>query len=281
MTVTDAGVIRVRCGLRRLVVFLCAVVACVAVSNGAYAQVAREKLVAVYVFRLAEHVQWANEARIDRYKFHVIDENREVFNLLTGITRIRELHGKPVDVSYSRRAEVPAGTHLVYVAPKFKAEYNTLFDAVQGANTLLVSDGIMNRRKAFINLLEGEGQKLRFEVNKANVINQNLGLNPDILLLGGTEIDVAQLYRQSQRQIADQEKRLGELGVALGNSENTLSTVQAEIQAIENERNSLTDLLSTQRKLLREQTERLGAARAERDALTGVLSGQQIGRAHV
>jgi signal transduction histidine kinase len=59
---------------------------------------------------------------------------------------------------------------------------------------------------SIINLFETPEKQLRFEINKANIINQNLGIEPDIILLGGTEIDVAKLFRESQISLKDQEQ---------------------------------------------------------------------------
>jgi peptidoglycan-associated lipoprotein len=45
---------------------------------------------------------------------------------------------------------------------------------------------------------------MKFEINKANILNQGLKVLPDMVLLGGTEIDVAKLYKESQDTLRKQ-----------------------------------------------------------------------------
>ena len=51
-----------------------------------------------------------------------------------------------------------------------------------------------------INLIPNNG-KLSFEVNNTNISNENLKSGEDLLLLGGTEIDVRNLYFTSKKQL--------------------------------------------------------------------------------
>lgn len=83
-----------------------------------------------------------------------------------------------------------------------------LFDRVEGKPQLLISQEYDNQRLMMIDLYKNDSDQIRFQINKANVINQGLSVDPDIILLGGTEIDVAKLYRQSQESLRSIEKRL-------------------------------------------------------------------------
>ncbi len=181
------------------------------VSPYTVASVNRSDLTAAYIYRLAENIQWPNSARISEYRIHIVDTNRNTSQALITLTRGKRLHGRRLVVTQSRSTSVPQGVHIVYLSPSRSSSFSDVLRQVQNKHILLVSDGVDNKRQISINLFENTSKQVQFEINKANIINQNLGVNPDIILLGGTEIDVAQLYREGQRQLVKLEQQLKDL----------------------------------------------------------------------
>ncbi len=213
------------------------------------ADVSRDQLVAVYLYRLAENIHWAGQSQVDRYHFHVVDESKGSYRKFKGIVKNKKLHGKSIRVTYSASADIPSGTHLVYVSQKKSGIYHSVFERVEGRNTLLISDNYENKRIIMINLVETREKQLHFEINKANIINQNLGLNPDIILLGGTEIDVAKLYKEVRISVRKQERQLADLDAKRRTLEALLEKVQQESAGLEKK-------LAEQRALLAKQEEK-------------------------
>ncbi|HZW25635.1 MAG TPA: YfiR/HmsC family protein [Gallionella sp.] len=168
------------------------------------AQMERSEIVAAYVFRLAERIYWPNENKIQEYRIHIIDSGDEVSDSLRAKFGGNKLHDKTFRVTRAANKTVPEGTHVVYIAKKFDSAYPEIFRQLEGRSTLLISDNMGDKRIAMINLLETADKQIRFEINKANIINQNLAIQPDIILLGGSEIDVARLYREGQASLREQ-----------------------------------------------------------------------------
>jgi myosin heavy subunit len=235
----------------------------------------RDKLIAVYLYRLAEHIQWPNENEIQRYHIHLIEDNESIHRYLQGIAKSKKLHGKFIEVSHSTEIKLPPDVHIVYL-PKGKAEhYLQLFRQLDNQPVLLISDGVQNRRDIMINLIQSAERQVRFEINKANILAQGLGVHPDIVLLGGTEIDIAKLYREGQVALSELEQRLREL--------------QQDVSAIESEKAELAQSTVTykeevkvqQRRLAREQkavasyAKQLEKTRIEMDRLKRASADQQ------
>ena len=214
------------------------------------AAVSRSSLTGVYIYRLAENIQWANESKIDNYHIHLIDLNSGGEAALKAASKIKKLHGKPFRVTRSSKATVPASAHLIYVSREFSADYPGIIEQIRGQNVILISDGIPNKRSIMINLFETSERQLGFEINKANIINQNLGINPDIVLLGGTEIDVAKLYKEAQVTLRQQEKQVVEL-------ENQRSSLQDKIEEIQQQTMALSHTLAEQQSQLEFQNNRV------------------------
>ena len=66
-----------------------------------------------------------------------------------------------------------------------------VFDKIEGIDILLVTDGYQDKGLIMINFFDSGKGTLQFEINLANILNQNLRIMQDKILLGGTEIDVA------------------------------------------------------------------------------------------
>lgn len=240
----------------------------------AAAPLTRAELVGVYLYRLAENIHWANSEQISRYRLHLIDPPRQTYATLTELAQLKTLHGKPFRVTRSSRVQVPAGAHLVYLAKDKAAAYPGLFAKAKGQNVLLVSDNAAAQRPIMINLIDTADQQIRFKINRSNITQQNLGVNPDIILLGGTEVDVMELYRDSQASMTALAERARRLAQAVADEQAKLRTMAAKTQQqaarIERQQQSI-QAQQAQLEAARTRTRELETAITEREAHLALL----------
>lgn len=220
-------------------------------------QFPRHQVVALYLFRLAEHVQWPNESQIDQYHIHLVDDSSLIADQLNKVARLKTLHGKPFKVSWGGSASIPQDAHIVFVTNEHASSYKTIFQATNEQPILLVSDRLLDQRSVLINLEDDADNKLKFEINKANILNRGLGVRPDIILLGGTEIDVAQLYRKSQALLETTEQKLLDLESERHKLEQALTQARKESDVLENKIHSQQSLFIAQQVLLEEKESRI------------------------
>ncbi|WP_070969616.1 YfiR family protein [Vibrio sonorensis] len=180
-------------------------------SNFSSAAYSKSSILSAYIYRLAENIQWPSASGEPHYTIHVIDDNSKIYDTLKQLSSKSRLHGKPFKVSRSHSGQLPSSVDLVFISEQKVALYPSVLAKTVGKNVLIVSYGATNQRTLMINIFQNKDNKLGFEINKSNVLNRNLGINPDIILLGGTEIDVAQLYKEGQIQLADLETKVSRL----------------------------------------------------------------------
>ncbi|MCP4326209.1 MAG: DUF4154 domain-containing protein [Alteromonadales bacterium] len=173
----------------------------------AHAKYDRDTVTAVYIINLAKNIHWPNSANISTYHIHVIDKGYAVTNILKTFSKNRLLHGKKVYITRSSNINTPKSAHIIFIAKQKNSDYSNLLKQIKKRNVLIVSADIEDKNLIMINLFENSKKQLRFEINKANIINQKLGINPDIILLGGTEIDVAKLYKEGQSELQEQQQK--------------------------------------------------------------------------
>ena len=195
------------------------------------------EFLSVAIFRLTEQIRWPNAKQIKKYHIHVIDESPNVEIELKRISTIRKLHNRPVQISRSHNATIPPDTHVIYVSNHNSKLLPNILNNTLGSSILVISYDGQNQRIVMINFKSGakDKSKIRFEINKANIINRGMSISPDIILLGGTEIDVANLYKSSQDELLKKERKI--------------NLIEKKIQQINNEKKltkqSLTKLTKT------------------------------------
>jgi PAS domain S-box-containing protein len=199
-------------------------------------QFSRDEVVASYIYNFALNTKWPNEESINTFYFKIISNNNKISEELNGISLKRRIRNKPIKIITGNQLSPNENIQLIYISKDKEKDIIDIFDKIEGKNILLISDNYENKKIVMINFYETKEHKLKFEINKANIINQGLTILPDMVLLGGTEIDVANLYRESQISLRTLQKQLEalqlhehELKIKIENSELKISIQQQTI----------------------------------------------------
>ena len=207
--------------------------------------------VAAYLYNFAKNVRWENENRISEFKFHYVGNNESIKEELESLAKLRRLRDKPIKITYNNSELEKA--HLVFISKDVNPQLVQLYDRIEGKNILLVSEEYSDKKLIMINLTK-KNESLHFEINKANIINQNIEITDDLILLGGTEIDVASLYRESQQTLRTLQKHADKLEENLINLERSINAKSKEIELQKENLEKQSNKLNEQNKTLSEQS---------------------------
>jgi signal transduction histidine kinase len=219
------------------------------------------------IYKFAQHIEWENEAEIDTFKFGVYGADRAFRSELSLLESV-PLKNKPIKITQFSRLNDIDKTQVLYIVYDNNADVDRVFERLSGNNTLLITDRFEKPNKIMINFLPMEENMIKFEINKANLINEELTVMPDLLLLGGTEIDVAGLYRESQEAL---QHVMGQVAVLY----DSLKEQSAEIQIGKAEIESQKQHISKQQKNIQSQQEEIGLREEELAELTKEVEQQQ------
>lgn len=157
---------------------------------------------AVLIYQFAKYTVWENEKNIDKFRIGIYGNDKELLSELKIIESVK-LKDKPVEIVNFTDLNNIDSVHLLYVTPGNNIELKKINRVLSGKNTLLVSDQCNNEAIIMINFLPLKGRKVEFEINKANIYFEKLKVLPELLLLGGTEVDIAELYKESQKSLME------------------------------------------------------------------------------
>lgn len=104
-----------------------------------------------------------------------------------------------------------------------------IYNIIEGKPILLVTEDYPEKNAVMINLYETEEKQIKFEVNENNIINQSLSIDPEVLLAGGTSIDIASLYRKSQLKMIDMQRIIDKMKDSLNSLNQNIQEANLEI----------------------------------------------------
>jgi signal transduction histidine kinase len=188
----------------------------------------RTKLIPAFIYNFAKNIEWQEESGFVEFNFVIVTKDMKLANEFKNIDL--ELRGKSINMLSTTNLENLKNAHLIFLAADQTLQYEQIFDAIEGKNTLLVSVNYSDQKIVMINLVDTDDSKLNFEINKANILNQGLKILPDMVLMGGSEIDVAELYRESQQSLRGMQKEVDRLMLNEMELEKQIAQRSAELE---------------------------------------------------
>ena len=233
------------------------------VSNIFANEIKEEQVKVAYVYNFLKNISWKNEKELHTYCLLVVSKNETLNNMFSMLASRKQLKDKNLEVLIYDENKSYKNIQAVYVDSSFSEVYEKLFFEFEKQNALFISDEYKNQKQVMINLLKNEA-KINFEINKANILNRSLEISPNLILLGGTQIDVAKLYKSSQDELKEQKETIlslnqrikeknSELISKIDSIEEQKSVIQTQVKNIE----KYEDKIYNQGKLLEEQTKQL------------------------
>jgi hypothetical protein len=200
------------------------------ISFGAEQSFEAKQLRLAYTVNFFKHITWPDEKDKKKFQLAVYKDQRSV-NFLTKALKSKKIKNKSISVSLVNNIEDLRYADSVFVPKKFNGKINNIANALRGSHTLLISNNSSNKRDVMINLIEDSDQSaISFEVNKPNIIYEKLLISTDLLLLGGSELDIATLYREMEIEVQQSKSQSIELQKELVKQENKLKLLSKQLK---------------------------------------------------
>lgn len=176
------------------------------------AQISDADIKTAYIYRFTDYIEWPNTAK-EEFTIGIFSENELIRSKLEYLGSTRSIKGQkvkiiPVTTVKDLKREV---FDILYFEPINGVLLIDVLNALQNKSTLLITDNISENESIMINFLPSEREGIiRFEINKKNITDKGLIVYPDILLLGGTFINVRELFQEKEEELEAERKKLEE-----------------------------------------------------------------------
>ncbi len=249
-----------------LTAFLLGVAVVFLAGRGLYAQESISPLIKTgLIHKFAQHIKWQQEDEIDTFRIGVYGEDPGLMGhimLLESFT----LKERPISVRKFTQLNEVSGIHILYFTRDHNSEIQEIAGLLAGQPILMVSDRARNQDLIMINLLPQVEGKADFEVNKNNITRAGLTVTPDLLLLGGTEVDVVGLFKQSQKAMKRFRNQIDELSESFNTKSKQIESLNQEIENRNREIEIQSRELETQKRLYDQQMAKQKLQQEEMDA---------------
>jgi PAS domain S-box-containing protein len=173
------------------------------------AQPTYPQLKSAFILQFANNITWKNETEINTFRIGVLSDFPDTYNALSEAIKDTKIKNKPVEIILLKKTNKIPELQLLYVSKLEVKNIDHIYSEIETKNILLVTEECAESQYVMLNLLYNSNSKtVSFEINKANLVIENFIIGPELLFLGGTEIDVREIYRQMQQRLAEEKGKM-------------------------------------------------------------------------
>ncbi len=191
---------------------------------------------ATFVYNFLKHIEWPGEKTHPNISVVYWGGNDDDYENLQVLSKQKAIRGHPIIVSRTSRINMDNLPHVLVLGVGINSKLSDITHRLKGKGVLIVSDDSPLKQLVMLNFSYAKAGRVAFELNRYNIVYENLKLSSDILLLAGTELDIAELIkdmegsmRSSQEKLQQQTKKLKGLHNEVQQRERQLNEQQEKI----------------------------------------------------
>lgn len=167
-----------------------------------------DELRAAFIFNFAKHIQWPKESRDQPLVIGFYPAQPTIETPLIDAAKSRKIRSRILQVVSYSSYEMAKNAHILVLSQDKSRELQEISTALTQTGTLIVSNQAPDKLHTMINLMQPQGGRMSFEVHRPNIIYEGLKVDRNIILLGGSELDIATLYKETEVALAQVKKSL-------------------------------------------------------------------------
>lgn len=182
----------------------------------------------VLIYKICNELIWQDQYSKDTFLIGVYGNDPLMLSILQNI-ETEQIQGKTVFVTHFPELQDIKNTDVLYINHVNNFDIERIYRLTKNTNTLLITDRNDQKRDVMINFFHDEG-KVKFEINRNNIEEENIVLSPNLIVLGGTELDVRDLYYETEKVLATEQKKIVEIEKELKLKQEDLFQKQEELR---------------------------------------------------
>lgn len=190
------------------------------------------------LYYLCEYVEWTDvPVKAKTFNIGLLGADKAFTKELQKIERRgKTLHNKPLRIAQVTEHTIPKDIQVLYVGKAYHSIVPDVLKLCKENGILMVTDELKNRVLTVINFYYNyQTNSINFQVNKQNLLLSKLNYKDEILLYGGTLLDVKELYEATQQALQDKVEKMERLKVQIEKKDNELKKTNEEIAGLSKE----------------------------------------------
>ncbi len=153
--------------------------------------------------KFVQNIQWENESALENFTLAVYGPDTSLIPYFNQLAASKLLKEKPVKIKWIPDFSMLKSPYpqLIYISKEQNYEIEDIFNKIVNENILLITDDCKDQQFVMLNFIYKDDKSISFEVYKKTIEDQKLVILPKLLLLGGTEIEVRELYNKKEEEL--------------------------------------------------------------------------------
>lgn len=191
--------------------------------------VGRDDIKSALLFNFAHQIDWPSSDQ-KAITFAVYGEQPALYDALKVNLQNKTIRGMSTRVLQATDLRQVVAPALLIFSREQSEAVKKLAPQFVGKHWLVVTDNLSDRTQVMINIRDADDGRLTFEMNRPNLLRAGLQPKPEILLLGGTELDVVELFEATERRLNATKNQVEILTAELQQANQRLENINQEIK---------------------------------------------------
>lgn len=222
-----------------------------------------ELLKAVWVYKFLNYIEWPEEDKIKTLTISYWGDDNSFYKNLSALNN-KEVRNSQIKVVRQTGMQPQSDVQVLVVGSTKNKSLAKLHSIVAGKSILVISDNATNEQNIMINFVYPDTDTISFELNRYSIIYEKLSLSSEILVIGGSEIDIAKVLNEMKTKLDNSR-------IQLIQRETTLNTLAVDIIKKEKEMRSLQTKISQQTQDIVHRQQQSTLLKEEMNDLVSVL----------
>lgn len=239
------------------------ILSCLLVSIKAYPQVSYNDLKSGLIVQFARNIDWPEKTIDNSFNIGFLGQDSATFKIIQ--KQAIEIKNKPVLLTWVSNLDQLAGLHLLYVDKTQVDQIELIANKVETRHILLVSEQCTDSKYIMLNITYNDNKRLiSFDINRANIIIEELAINPELLLYGASEVDIRELFREIKKSLDEQSDEVNKQKEIIAENQDQIESLKTDILVkerrntkLEESMNSLVSSIDEKEILLTEVSRRI------------------------
>jgi len=221
----------------------------------AFEQSVSSKVKAAFVYNFIKYTEWPNEKSTVNFTLGYYGDDQEYYK------EIQKMQGIKVKLYRLNIIKITSLEQLnklqVVVIDKTRSKkIANIAKQLDEQATLIISDNAKDKKYSMLNFVKTNG-KQGFELNRYRMLNAGLKVSPDILVLGGTELDIASVLKEMDAKITTSLDEIKKQSNILEQLKENVTSKEKQLRLQQTKFVLQQDRLALQKKSLTSQNEQL------------------------
>lgn len=192
-----------------------------------------QKIKVVLLFKIAKNIEWQNENNIKEFNFSILTTDSSFVQEIKNVSTTYLLKNKKVKINHISNLNNINHTQLIFIGQEYNDLLIEKYPLLNKNNILFITESLKNHNFTMINLERNkENTNFIYDINPENIEKAGLNFSEDLLLFGGSTVNLKKLYSKKSTQLINQKDNYKRL-------ENQLTLIKSEKDSIKAETQSL------------------------------------------